>query len=86
MLQIHYVRTVEQQNLFPTDTTLNLVPSFKYVYDSSGAPTSLPAADACRVRPLSSLDMPDLTVTAAVCFAHNIASANPRQSTVCWIY
>ena len=35
---------------FPTDTPLGLVPSYIYSYDSTGAPTTLPADDACEAR------------------------------------
>ena len=50
VLQINYVRAQEQQNIFPANMPLGLVPSFDYTFDSTGAPTSLPPDDACTVR------------------------------------
>jgi len=48
--QINYVRAQEQQNIFPANTPLTLVPTYTYDFDSSGNPTTLPPADACTVR------------------------------------
>lgn len=42
----------------PTDTPLGLVPSYIYTYDSTGAPTTLPTADACDVRFRELSDLP----------------------------
>ena len=52
LLQVYYARTQEQQNLFPTNTTLKLATSFVYTYDQYGYPVAaeLPLADACSVR------------------------------------